>query len=261
MGAQEGHPQFTPTPSTLGRGGGTSANAQSERRLGEWSHATGSEVTPFPGGAIEIDEQQIVSSTGALSLQKVPEKMVVIGGGIIGLEMGSVWPKGDDDATNPGPQGVHKVKARGVGQKLTSQEEGPESKRKRDEGERGKARRLGVMRRRQARGPRSAARLTKAVMAMAMTVAATWLLLGRQIQGWRLGGRRRRWRWLDGGKTSWTVYDAFQVKVERIVRERWVERDGGNGTSVGKRIEKWHRHGQTKGYGREPRDQHLPGSK
>ncbi|KAH8976445.1 hypothetical protein EDB86DRAFT_2840839 [Lactarius hatsudake] len=98
-------PQFTPSPSTLGRGGGTSANAQSERRLGEWSHTTGSEVTPFPGGAIEIDKQQIVSSTGALSLQKVPEKMVVIGSGIIGLEMGSVWPKGDDDATNPGPQG------------------------------------------------------------------------------------------------------------------------------------------------------------
>lgn len=51
--------------------------------------ATGSEVTPFPG--IEIDEEQIVSSTGALELQKVPEKMVVIGGGVIGLEMGSVW--------------------------------------------------------------------------------------------------------------------------------------------------------------------------
>ncbi|KAH8977374.1 hypothetical protein EDB86DRAFT_3092336 [Lactarius hatsudake] len=105
MGVQEGHPQFTPSPSTLGRGGGTSASAQSERRLGEWSHATGSEVTPFPGGTIEIDEQQIVSSTGVLSLQKVPEKMVVIGSGIIGLEMGSIWPKGDDDATNPGPQG------------------------------------------------------------------------------------------------------------------------------------------------------------
>ncbi len=55
--------------------------------------ATGSEVTPFPGGAIEIDEDQIVSSTGALSLQKVPGKMVVIGGGIIGLEMGSVWSR------------------------------------------------------------------------------------------------------------------------------------------------------------------------
>lgn len=53
--------------------------------------ATGSEVTPFPG--IEIDEKQIVSSTGALSLQEVPKKMVVIGGGIIGLEMGSVWSR------------------------------------------------------------------------------------------------------------------------------------------------------------------------
>lgn len=55
--------------------------------------ATGSEVAPFPGGAITIDEQQIVSSTGALELQQVPKKMVVIGGGIIGLEMGSVWSR------------------------------------------------------------------------------------------------------------------------------------------------------------------------
>jgi dihydrolipoamide dehydrogenase len=47
--------------------------------------ATGSEVTPFPG--IEIDEEVIVSSTGALSLKKVPEKMIVIGGGVIGLEL------------------------------------------------------------------------------------------------------------------------------------------------------------------------------
>ncbi|TPX55737.1 dihydrolipoyl dehydrogenase [Powellomyces hirtus] len=51
--------------------------------------ATGSEVSPFPG--IEVDEEVIVSSTGALSLQKVPEKMIVIGGGVIGLELGSVW--------------------------------------------------------------------------------------------------------------------------------------------------------------------------
>ena len=61
--------------------------------------ATGSEVTPFPGGAIEIDEDQIVSSTGALSLQKVPGKMVVIGGGIIGLEMGSVWSRLGEEVT------------------------------------------------------------------------------------------------------------------------------------------------------------------
>jgi dihydrolipoamide dehydrogenase len=55
--------------------------------------ATGSEVAPFPGGGIEIDEKQVVSSTGALDLQEVPKKMVVIGGGIIGLEMGSVWSR------------------------------------------------------------------------------------------------------------------------------------------------------------------------
>jgi dihydrolipoamide dehydrogenase len=51
--------------------------------------ATGSEPTPFAG--IPIDEKQIVTSTGALSLDRVPEKMIVIGGGIIGLELGSVW--------------------------------------------------------------------------------------------------------------------------------------------------------------------------
>ncbi|KAJ3759027.1 hypothetical protein EV360DRAFT_82502 [Lentinula raphanica] len=61
--------------------------------------ATGSEVAPFPGGGIEIDEEQIVSSTGALSLQKVPEKMVVIGGGVIGLELGSVWSRLGADVT------------------------------------------------------------------------------------------------------------------------------------------------------------------
>ncbi len=51
--------------------------------------ATGSDVTPLKG--IKIDEKQIVSSTGALSLTKVPKTMVVIGAGVIGLEMGSVW--------------------------------------------------------------------------------------------------------------------------------------------------------------------------
>ncbi len=51
--------------------------------------ATGSESTPIPG--IEVDEKQIVTSTGALELGKVPKKLVVIGGGVIGLELGSVW--------------------------------------------------------------------------------------------------------------------------------------------------------------------------
>jgi len=53
--------------------------------------ATGSEVTPLPG--VEIDEKQIVSSTGALSFEKVPNHLVVIGGGVIGLELGSVWAR------------------------------------------------------------------------------------------------------------------------------------------------------------------------
>lgn len=51
--------------------------------------ATGSDVTKLKG--IEIDEKRIVSSTGALTLDKVPEKMLVIGAGVIGLELGSVW--------------------------------------------------------------------------------------------------------------------------------------------------------------------------
>ncbi|MEA3004387.1 MAG: dihydrolipoamide dehydrogenase, partial [Sphingomonadales bacterium] len=51
--------------------------------------ATGSSVTPLPG--VEIDQERIVDSTGALVLPKVPGHMVVIGGGVIGLELGSVW--------------------------------------------------------------------------------------------------------------------------------------------------------------------------
>ena len=53
--------------------------------------ATGSVPVSLPG--IEIDEKVIVSSTGALKLEKVPKKMVVVGGGYIGLEMGSVWSR------------------------------------------------------------------------------------------------------------------------------------------------------------------------
>jgi dihydrolipoamide dehydrogenase len=51
--------------------------------------ATGSSVTPLPG--VEIDQQVVVDSTGALELAKVPGHLVVIGGGVIGLELGSVW--------------------------------------------------------------------------------------------------------------------------------------------------------------------------
>ena len=51
--------------------------------------ATGSSVTPLPG--ITVDQERIVDSTGALELPEVPKRMVVIGGGVIGLELGSVW--------------------------------------------------------------------------------------------------------------------------------------------------------------------------
>ena len=50
--------------------------------------ATGSEVAQLPG--VEIDEKTVVSSTGALSLPKVPKTLIVVGAGVIGLELGSV---------------------------------------------------------------------------------------------------------------------------------------------------------------------------
>ncbi len=59
--------------------------------------ATGSTVASLPG--IEIDEKNIISSTGALSLKKVPQKLAVIGGGYIGLEMGSVWSRLGSEVT------------------------------------------------------------------------------------------------------------------------------------------------------------------
>src|ERR1700746_1587051 len=51
--------------------------------------ATGSDIAKLKG--IDIDEKRIVSSTGALSLEKVPEKLLIVGAGVIGLELGSVW--------------------------------------------------------------------------------------------------------------------------------------------------------------------------
>jgi len=53
--------------------------------------ATGSSVTPLPGVEVDNSKHRIVDSTGALGLPKVPKTMVVIGGGVIGLELGSVW--------------------------------------------------------------------------------------------------------------------------------------------------------------------------
>ncbi|MBO9125969.1 MULTISPECIES: dihydrolipoyl dehydrogenase [unclassified Rhizobium] len=55
--------------------------------------ATGSDVAGIPGVKVDIDEKVIVSSTGAIALDKVPETMIVVGGGVIGLELGSVWSR------------------------------------------------------------------------------------------------------------------------------------------------------------------------
>ncbi len=59
--------------------------------------ATGSDVAQLPG--VEIDEKTIVSSTGALSLAKVPKRLLVVGAGVIGLELGSVWRRLGSDVT------------------------------------------------------------------------------------------------------------------------------------------------------------------
>lgn len=55
--------------------------------------ATGSDVAGIPGVKVEFDEKVVVSSTGALEFSKVPDKLVVVGGGVIGLELGSVWAR------------------------------------------------------------------------------------------------------------------------------------------------------------------------
>jgi dihydrolipoamide dehydrogenase len=59
--------------------------------------ASGSEVTPLP--SVTVDEKRIVSSTGALELTEVPKRLVVVGAGIIGLELGSVWRRLGSDVT------------------------------------------------------------------------------------------------------------------------------------------------------------------
>ncbi|MEA2799916.1 MAG: dihydrolipoamide dehydrogenase [Rhodospirillaceae bacterium] len=59
--------------------------------------ASGSEVTPLPG--VAVDEKKIVSSTGALELAEVPRHLVVVGAGIIGLELGSVWRRLGSEVT------------------------------------------------------------------------------------------------------------------------------------------------------------------
>ena len=79
----KGHATFT--------GADTVRIAEREVRAKNIVVATGSSVTPLPG--VAVDQQVVVDSTGALELPRVPEHLVVIGGGVIGLELGSVWKR------------------------------------------------------------------------------------------------------------------------------------------------------------------------
>lgn len=87
--------------------------------------ATGSDIMQFPG--IEIDEKTVVSSTGALSLSEVPKRMVVIGAGVIGVELGSVWSRLGTEVTavefldNIGGQGIDLEMAKQLQRSLTKQ--------------------------------------------------------------------------------------------------------------------------------------------
>ncbi|MEK7688428.1 MAG: dihydrolipoyl dehydrogenase [Pseudomonadota bacterium] len=79
--------------SVLGPDGAVKATATARNIL----IAAGSEVTPLPG--VVIDEKKVVSSTGALELGEVPKRLIVVGAGIIGLELGSVWRRLGSDVT------------------------------------------------------------------------------------------------------------------------------------------------------------------
>lgn len=87
---------FQGTGRVLGEGKVSVTNDKGEEQVIETKNiviATGSDVAGIPGVPVEIDEKIIISSTGGIALEKVPATMVVVGGGVIGLELGSVWSR------------------------------------------------------------------------------------------------------------------------------------------------------------------------
>ncbi len=87
---------FQGTGKVLGAGKVSVTNDKGEEQVLETKNiviATGSDVAGIPGVQVEIDEKVIVSSTGGIALEKVPVNLVVVGGGVIGLELGSVWAR------------------------------------------------------------------------------------------------------------------------------------------------------------------------
>ncbi|MDZ7823838.1 MAG: dihydrolipoyl dehydrogenase [Ahrensia sp.] len=87
---------FTGTGKVLGAGKVSVAGADGKIQELETKNiviATGSDVAGIPGVTVDFDEKIIVTSTGGLELTKVPKQMIVVGGGVIGLELGSVWQR------------------------------------------------------------------------------------------------------------------------------------------------------------------------
>ena len=84
--------------------------------------ATGSDVAQLPG--IEIDEKTVVSSTGALSLAKVPKRLLVVGAGVIGLELGSVWRRLGAEVTGRRVPRPHPARARRRGRPPDAEDPG-----------------------------------------------------------------------------------------------------------------------------------------
>ncbi|MGE6786164.1 dihydrolipoyl dehydrogenase [Ensifer adhaerens] len=84
------------TGKVLGQGKVSVTNDKGEEQILETKNiviATGSDVAGIPGVQVDIDEKVIISSTGGIALEKVPTNMIVVGGGVIGLELGSVWAR------------------------------------------------------------------------------------------------------------------------------------------------------------------------
>lgn len=84
------------TGKVLGQGKVSVTNDKGEEQILETKNiviATGSDVAGIPGVQVDIDEKVIISSTGGIALEKVPANMIVVGGGVIGLKLGSVWAR------------------------------------------------------------------------------------------------------------------------------------------------------------------------
>jgi len=87
---------FQGTGKVLGQGKVSVTSDSGETQVLETKNiviATGSDVAGIPGVKVDIDEKVIISSTGGIALDKVPATMIVVGGGVIGLELGSVWSR------------------------------------------------------------------------------------------------------------------------------------------------------------------------